>query len=293
MESDKVTKSLIPAALERIRYLAKVVNTEILNEGVQGDEEALWGIYKFLHSNGWWEKAKNLKLNPDKGRQDSIKSDTLLLDFIQTNRHLVDKNVQQLVREGNTEGIRMALNQIHYGSLKQAGEWKEKQGNKKNKTRVTGDRNNNRICYVDWNQLLSQLKIVQDFLQGFKSLIEPSVFWDAMRGDDKALSLALGQIHHHSLPVNNIYEKKSLSFKEALLTNPTFNSNHSCNQSTTSRESAPPKKHKLSVFFTNFDENLNMKDLWSLFKKVGRFRDIILPRKRGQEWEAFWVCCCN
>ena len=283
----KGNKSLIPAALERVRFLKKVVKPKMLNEGVQGDEEALWGIYKFLHNNGWWDKAKNLKINPVEGDLVSNKSDSPLLDFIHANGHLIDSNVQPMVQEGNTEGIRIALNQIHYGSLKKPSIRRGKHGNKNYKKREFEVPEKNRNSRMGTTQIHNQLKIVQDFLQGYKILIEPSVYWDAMKGDDRALSLALGQIHHHSLPVSENPEYKLHSFKEALLKTPACNNSILNHQATTSKAGAQTKKKDLSVFFTNFDDNLHMKDLWSLFKKVGRFRDITLPRKRDKYGNRF------
>lgn len=40
-------------------------------------------------------------------------------------------------------------------------------------------------------------EIFLDFTSHHKHLIEPSVFEDTMRLNDKAISLALGQIHHN------------------------------------------------------------------------------------------------
>ncbi|KAL1804917.1 hypothetical protein ACET3Z_027985 [Daucus carota] len=58
-------------------------------------------------------------------------------------------------------------------------------------------------------------KEARKFISSLSYLVEPTVFKDAMKGSDKALSLALGQIHHKTLP--NLPPKPPLkTYKEAL-----------------------------------------------------------------------------
>lgn len=42
--------------------------------------------------------------------------------------------------------------------------------------------------------------IVNDFIKGYIHIIEPSVLKVALKNDENAMSLALGQIHHKTLP---------------------------------------------------------------------------------------------
>lgn len=125
----------------------------------------------------------------------------------------------------------MALNHIHYESIKVAREVKEK-GLPKDKilrekglvldSNYKGDIRYRRECDSPWNDVKeeiylknsllnkkgdfgrskkvnkvaspgSQAEIVKNFLRGFKNLVEPGVLRDALNNDDKALSLALGQ----------------------------------------------------------------------------------------------------
>lgn len=44
----------------------------------------------------------------------------MLINFIKTNTHLVHPNVMSIVRRKDMEGIRMALNHINYGLIKEA-----------------------------------------------------------------------------------------------------------------------------------------------------------------------------
>lgn len=46
--------------------------------------------------------------------------ESMLVNFIRSKAHLVHPNVMKLVQKQDIEGIRMALNHIHYGSIKEA-----------------------------------------------------------------------------------------------------------------------------------------------------------------------------
>ena len=255
----KGNKSLITLALKRIEYLSKKIQPDLLKEGLQGEEEALWDIHRFLHNNGWWERARNLPLNNDSelGKLDS--PDQTLLDFLQANKKFIHPNVQEMVKKGSKEGLQMALNHIHYGSL-------QARRNSRN-----GGLGNN-FPSPDKLRYLKSVKvkngqhsgarkhhaILQDFIKGFKHLIEPSVYKDAWDGNDKALSLALGQIHHHSLTDNR---EEKYSYKDSLL---------SRNKAPTVRLSKSPTEDNLKkgptltknkIFFTGFEDNCTLKDL--------------------------------
>lgn len=125
---------------------------------------------------------------------------------------------------------------------------------------------------------------IRSLLLSSRDLIEPGVLKDALEGNDKAISLALGQIHHKSLERSSclevVQEKvESKSFKEVLLNDTKANlsrmkfSNPSVNHL--------PKENKI-VFFTGFADNTQTKDLWILFKEFSCISDIILPRKRDK-----------
>lgn len=66
---------LIYVAKTKIKYLKKVINPQLLEEGVKGEEEALCSIQSFLLNSGWWVKANNLNLKElgvDIGKCDSV-----------------------------------------------------------------------------------------------------------------------------------------------------------------------------------------------------------------------------
>ncbi|KAL1802583.1 hypothetical protein ACET3Z_031230 [Daucus carota] len=164
----------------------------------------------------------------------------------------------------------MALNQIHYGSLKSGTSGKGKRY--KASTRSPGA--------PARQHSLSQSQIARDFILGFQHLIEPSVFVDAMANNEKALSLALGQIHHKTLPETTAPNK---SFRDTLLSNPV-------RQSPSPPKGAKPRlqigdnqpKGPISIFFTGFDESVRAASLWQLFKQAGAVQDIILPKRRDK-----------
>lgn len=49
-----------------------------------------------------------------------MEEEGMLINFIKTNTHLVHPNVMSIVRRKDMEGIRMALNHINYGLIKEA-----------------------------------------------------------------------------------------------------------------------------------------------------------------------------
>ncbi|KAL1825991.1 hypothetical protein ACET3Z_012769 [Daucus carota] len=214
------------------------------------------------------------------GQYSEANNDTTLLNFIRANADLVHPNTIAKASNGDQEGVRMALHQIHFGSLSARPIQKKPKFISPNKK----------------DYMVEEQKIITyDFLKVHASMVEPGVLKDALGGNDKALSLALGQIHHHSLTGDHASTKPlpqspSQTFREALLKN-------SARPSPTVKRSPPPNSQssrkkgdmapKSSIFFTELDDSLHMKDLWSLFKKEGKIRDIILPRKRDKFGNRF------
>uniref|UniRef100_A0A166CSI6 Uncharacterized protein n=1 Tax=Daucus carota subsp. sativus TaxID=79200 RepID=A0A166CSI6_DAUCS len=62
-----------------------------------------------------------------------------------------------------------------------------------------------------------KLAINCEYLKGYAKYIRPTVLMDALKGDDKAMSLALGQVHHHTLPNREGTDipKDNLNFKQS------------------------------------------------------------------------------
>lgn len=253
--------SLIPAATARVNFLLKVVNHDLLQEGLKGEEDALMEIHRFLHNNGWWVKASNLSIHSNEFSSEGTPiQEPFLVDFINSKADLVHPNTRIKVLQGDREGIRMALNQIHYGSLPKKGK--------------------------DWKK---HLDVICNFLSEFKNLIEPSIFRDAVNGDDKALSFALGQIHHRTLPPKGpeVCENNQASYRDTLNLNRNPSQASSCRSPSKSGHYAKKAKETHTIFFSGFHESTQPKEVWQFFKRNGRIKDIILPRKKDKYGNKF------
>lgn len=88
-----------------------------------GDEEALNKIRWFLMNKGWWERARKLNIKSvgyyygEEAEKKAKEDENDLIGFILSKDYMVHPNVIKMVRNRDAEGIRMALNHIHYGSL--------------------------------------------------------------------------------------------------------------------------------------------------------------------------------
>ncbi|KAL1804863.1 hypothetical protein ACET3Z_027931 [Daucus carota] len=90
--------NLLPIAVARIEYLKRAIDPELLEEGIKGEEEALWEIHRTLFNEGWWTRAENLKI---KGGSSNHKEDTVLTNFLQANSELIHPNTRQLAISGD------------------------------------------------------------------------------------------------------------------------------------------------------------------------------------------------
>lgn len=271
---NKENHSLIPMAEARVNYLIGLVPDKLLAEGIRGEEEALWSIHELLYNNGCWEKASNLVVEGYDGSENGNYTNPVQ-GFLNSYAHLIHPNTKVGALRGNREAVRMALNQIHYSTIETARE--------SLKARKTNASPRPNFHY--------QLQEARKFISSLSYLVEPTVFKDAMKGSDKALSLALGQIHHKTLP--NLPPKPPLkTYKEAL---------QSPVKKLPEKEMPPPKfaptkmaaantsatSGKVSIFFTGFDETIHARELWQMFKKAGTVKDIILPRRKDRFGNKF------
>lgn len=104
---------------------------------------------------------------------------------------------------------------------------------------------------------------------------------DALEGCDKAISLALGVIHHKTLVTQTQGQK---SFKEVLISSSKSPPNTTIPNIPPSKAPSThkPEKGNKCIFFSGIPENTQTKELWGFFRKLGKFKDIILPRKRDK-----------
>lgn len=85
---------LLNLAKARVKFLLKMLNQDLVDRGILGEEEALCEIKSFLHNKGWWVKADNLNLKElgiESGVTDEEEenSDEAILNFILDNKNLV------------------------------------------------------------------------------------------------------------------------------------------------------------------------------------------------------------
>lgn len=152
----------------------------------------------------------------------------------------------------------MALNQIHYASIQNS------KGGGSKEVKMTGESINH--------------EVLQEFIAAHRDLLVPELFSDVLKGIDKAISLALGIIHHKTLESKKVQMDRGVepnkSYKVALLYAP----NHFENFNPVARASVDKLQCKRSLFFTGFNDKLSAAEIWKFFKTKGRLRDIILPK---------------
>ena len=122
-------------------------------------------------------------------------------------------------------------------------------------------------------------------------LIEPSIFHEAMLRNEKAISSALGVIHHKSLdcclPPSSIGGeiKNGKSYKEALPESTFLNKPEvvfllQSGQKKGAKVNSPgPSK---TLFLYRFSENTKVEDMWGSLKREERVLDIVLPKKKDR-----------
>uniref|UniRef100_A0A175YH73 RRM domain-containing protein n=1 Tax=Daucus carota subsp. sativus TaxID=79200 RepID=A0A175YH73_DAUCS len=115
----------VDISMARVEYLNKVVDQELVRKCLEGDEEALCQTHRFLMNEGWWERANNLDLSKTIWRRDKKweakmeEQERKLRDYVISRQELVHPNVVKMVLQGDREGLRMALNHVHYNSLRE------------------------------------------------------------------------------------------------------------------------------------------------------------------------------
>lgn len=309
--------SLLDIARGKINFLLKILEPSLLEEGLKGEEEALCEIHRFLMNNGWWVKANNLSLrkmgkkwNPEQQKKlRSEEEDTV--KFIFSKEKWVHPNVIKMVLSRDTEGIRMALNQIPYGSLMERRNVMETKELKERCEKMVASGQRKRDVSNGRKEMeqedyrfeidkgrnskrteVGKEEIMLNFIKEHRTLIEEDVFSEALKGDDKAISFALGQIHHRYLEgwqqksggtVKRTYKEILLKVGEKENEDNLLKDRHdrSQNREIKKKEYSKSRQSK-TVFFTGFPENVLAKNLWILFKNVVRIKDIILPKKKDK-----------
>lgn len=196
---------LLNLAKTRVDYLKPVIDKELLQKCIEGDEEALCSTRHFLINNGWWERANNVNFKD----REFIKDDSRLIEFIMQKREFVHPNFIKMVEKEDEEGFRMALNQIHYGTLKVSRDTKESQRvvktsyNDKQGAKVFGKVNRK-----------ENSKIENDFITNHAHLVDPWILKKTVKGIEFYINRALYQIHSRSLANSCKNEKLPKTLKQ-------------------------------------------------------------------------------
>lgn len=102
---------LLHTATAKINFFKGVINLQLLEDGINGEEEALCNINSFLHNNGWWMKASNLNvrdLGVDIGKTDYAlrKDEEDIREFIRAHKAMVHLNTFINIEKGDNEDTR-------------------------------------------------------------------------------------------------------------------------------------------------------------------------------------------
>lgn len=135
-----------------------------------------------------------------KSDEDLLEAEEVIQNFIKNNYKLVHPNTLKVLHRRDNDTIRMALNQIHYGSIKHPSKASVVPSVKT--TYSHQPKLSNHLSSSGYTGAKSKEGALSDFLCSYKHLIAPDVYEEAIKGDDKAVSLALGIIHLETLDPN-------------------------------------------------------------------------------------------
>ncbi|KAK1391545.1 hypothetical protein POM88_010601 [Heracleum sosnowskyi] len=249
---------LIGQAAARIRFMKEILEGEVLEAACNGDEEVLQLLRLHLMNEGWWNKVVNVDLRksgnsnsnqkpilkpvrlhkpnniPVSGLLTKEEEKNLLGNFILNKRELVHPNVIKMVQADENEGIRMTLNQIHYGTLRTSRQTKEIKKGRMGCRQEEGHP------------------------KGSREKGKPRKGYD------------------------NVKFKKS--FADILKDNKHPGQTQ---QKIASRFSESAHNSTDTLFFSDFEEGAKVVNIWKVLKRIGRVRDIILPRKKDRYNKRF------
>lgn len=294
---------LLDSAKARINFLKGKVDTNLLRMGVEGDKESLHRIHWIFMNYGWWEKARNLNIKSmgyfygEESERRAQEEEEDLINFIFSKEYMVHPNVLKMVNKRDSEGIRMALNHIHYGSLKASRDLdgldpnsvKERQQNNqeeewtvvsKRRPISSSEKPSHRVEQKSTSKKMAKMDIERNFIKSNGHLVNSWILKEALTGEDFFINRALFQIHSNSLNLDTDTKKRSqgaiTSYKEALLSAPP---NKKDKIEKTPSYSALQNRETKVVFVSNIPHEALLKDIWQHFKKFCPVKDIILPRK--------------
>ncbi|KAL8100336.1 hypothetical protein AgCh_032551 [Apium graveolens] len=195
---------------KRIEFLKPTLDGKVLRKCLEGDEESLCEAKLFLMNNGWWEEANNILIS-NIAYLGTTGDGEMLINLIMQKWEFVHPNIIRLVKAGDEEGIRMALNNIHYGTFKLSRKMKklhkmakpnghnmhnlEKEASRKKKYIGRFVVNNNKMDE-------SKRQIEKEFIRKYAHLNDGWILRETTNGIDFYVNHAIYQIHATSIGSN-------------------------------------------------------------------------------------------
>ncbi|WOH10496.1 hypothetical protein DCAR_0729965 [Daucus carota subsp. sativus] len=277
----KKNMKLLNPAVARINYLSTKIERSSLLAASRGEEEVIIDIQTFLMNEGWWDRAQRIKLR-DFGLDIGVSQTRLNEDenmtraFIQSYKELVHPSVLNMVEKRDPEGINLALNHIHSGSLNKSRRARAQRTAVKDFFSNIDDGDTKLGKEDRQRKSLDSKEALMRFIFSHSDKVDPLTLQGVSYNKDKDISEALRQIHSNSLRIS-IEEKMKCksSYLEAAKSN---------------RTTAVPKVIPLSnkkspvplrwdsLFFTGF-EGVSVGDIWKGIKQVARIKDIVIPKR--------------
>lgn len=136
--------------------------------------------------------------------------------------------------------------------------------------------------------LSNSMQVILDFIINHKDVIEPKLYSEALNLNDDSISAALWKIHQLTLnrtgsPIkfnDSSDVKPAPSYKQALLSSSKpFTEGIIASPGNSFKPKLPVSN---TIFFFGFPDNMLAKDIWHFFKKGGRIKDLILPKRRDK-----------
>ncbi|KAL1813904.1 hypothetical protein ACET3Z_023969 [Daucus carota] len=285
----KKNMKLLSPAVARINYLSTKINRSSLLAAMRGEEEAIIDVQTFLLNEGWWDRAQKLRLKDfglEAGESESRleEAENLTKDFIQTYKELVHPSVLQMVARKDPEGIGLALNHIHSGSLNKSRRAKaQKMAAYKFLNEIKQDAPNTELVETQRREGDYKESLIK-FIFSHSDKVKMSTMKGVTYNNDSAISDALNQIHLNSLKNAVEKEGKNLpNYLEAVKSK----SDIPVNKANPSSKMGPsPSLPWDSLFFTGFD-GVSLIDIWKGVKQVARIKDIVIPARLDKNNKKF------
>lgn len=272
---------LIAPAIARINFLSTKVDKYLLRAASGGKEDAIISILTFLMNEGWWERARKIKLKDfgfDLGISEErwIASEKMIREYVHTYKDLVHPGVLKMVAKHDPEGLDLALNHIHYGSLKQRRLVREQKVANQDFFKEIGDKVDQTSMVESQKKADSNKEALIKFIYSHGEKVDQDILQRVAYNQDEAITKALQQIHSVSLSYGAPSNHHGIqSYLEAVKTKKVAGSPK---PSPSSVPDFPLKSGGDSLFFSGFD-GVEVKEIWKGVKQIARVKNIVFPAR--------------